>query len=92
MEHFGATQQIPSRIVSFSFVLDTGVGTPEADQTCNVGRSREVLGLTYQGDLEQYPGGVTCCCGVAYNGWERWTVPAPSVPRRGKHDDNKRGR
>ena len=30
------------------------VGTPEADQTCNVARSREVLGLTYRGDLEQY--------------------------------------
>jgi nucleoside-diphosphate-sugar epimerase len=30
------------------------VGTPEADATCNVARSREVLGLTYRGDLEQY--------------------------------------
>jgi nucleoside-diphosphate-sugar epimerase len=30
------------------------VGTPEADETCNVARSREVLGLTYRGDLEQY--------------------------------------
>ncbi|MEW6357283.1 MAG: NAD(P)-dependent oxidoreductase [Planctomycetota bacterium] len=30
------------------------VGTPEADETCNVARSREVLGLTYKGDLEQY--------------------------------------
>ena len=30
------------------------VGTPEADSTCNVPRSREVLGLTYRGDLEQY--------------------------------------
>ena len=30
------------------------VGTPEADLTCNVARSREVLGLTYRGDLEQY--------------------------------------
>ncbi|HTE21309.1 MAG TPA: NAD(P)-dependent oxidoreductase [Armatimonadota bacterium] len=30
------------------------VGTPEADRTCNVARSREVLGLTYRGDLEQY--------------------------------------
>ena len=30
------------------------VGTPEADKTCNVARSREILGLTYRGDLEQY--------------------------------------
>jgi nucleoside-diphosphate-sugar epimerase len=30
------------------------VGTPEADATCNVARSREVLGLTYRGDLERY--------------------------------------
>lgn len=30
------------------------VGTPEADATCNVARSREVLGLTYRGDLQQY--------------------------------------
>jgi nucleoside-diphosphate-sugar epimerase len=30
------------------------VGTPEADRTCNVARSREVLGLVYRGDLEQY--------------------------------------
>ena len=30
------------------------VGTAEADQTCNVTRSREILGLTYRGDLEQY--------------------------------------
>ena len=30
------------------------VGTPEADATCNVARSREVLGLEYRGDLEQY--------------------------------------
>jgi hypothetical protein len=30
------------------------VGTPEADETCNVARSRDVLGLTYKGDLEQY--------------------------------------
>ena len=30
------------------------VGTPEADATCNVARSRSVLGLTYRGDLEQY--------------------------------------
>ena len=30
------------------------VGTPEADETCNVARSRDVLGLTYEGDLERY--------------------------------------
>jgi len=30
------------------------VGTPEADATCNVARSREVLGLVYKGNLEQY--------------------------------------
>lgn len=30
------------------------VGTAEADKTCNVARSREVLGLTYRGDLERY--------------------------------------
>ena len=30
------------------------VGTPEADAHCNVARSREVLGLAYRGDLEQY--------------------------------------
>ncbi len=30
------------------------VGTPEAELTCNVARSREVLGLTYRGNLEQY--------------------------------------
>ena len=30
------------------------VGTPEADATCNVARSREVLGLSCRGDLEQY--------------------------------------
>ena len=29
-------------------------GTPEADATCNVARSREVLGLVYRGDLDQY--------------------------------------
>ena len=29
-------------------------GTPEADANCNVARSREVLGLQYRGDLEQY--------------------------------------
>ncbi|MFT5087470.1 MAG: nucleoside-diphosphate-sugar epimerase [Candidatus Latescibacterota bacterium] len=30
------------------------VGTPEAAETCNVERSRQVLGLQYVGDLEQY--------------------------------------
>ena len=30
------------------------VGTPEADETCNAAHTREVLGLQYQGDLEQY--------------------------------------
>jgi nucleoside-diphosphate-sugar epimerase len=30
------------------------VGTPEADNTCNAARARQVLGLVYQGDLEQY--------------------------------------
>lgn len=30
------------------------VGTPGADQTCNVGRTRQVLGLEFKGDLEQY--------------------------------------
>ncbi len=30
------------------------VGTPEADQTCNVERSRSVLGLRYEADLEKY--------------------------------------
>ena len=30
------------------------VGTIEAEASCNVARSREVLGLEYRGDLEQY--------------------------------------
>ena len=30
------------------------VGTAEADATCNVARSRQVLGLEYRGNLEQY--------------------------------------
>lgn len=30
------------------------VGTSEADKTCNVAHSREVLGLKYKGNLEQY--------------------------------------
>ena len=30
------------------------VGTPEADKLCNVARTREVLGLTFQGDFEKY--------------------------------------
>lgn len=30
------------------------VGTPEAEATCNVARARDVLGLVYRGDIEQY--------------------------------------
>lgn len=30
------------------------VGTPEADATCNVDRSRTELGLIYQGDMQKY--------------------------------------
>lgn len=30
------------------------VGTPEADATCNAARARELLGLKYRGDLDQY--------------------------------------
>jgi nucleoside-diphosphate-sugar epimerase len=30
------------------------VGTPEADETCNVARSRRVLGLEYRGDLGRF--------------------------------------
>ena len=30
------------------------VGTPEADATCNTARGREVLGLEYKGNLDQY--------------------------------------
>lgn len=30
------------------------VGSPEADKTCNAARGREVLGLVYRGNLEQY--------------------------------------
>lgn len=30
------------------------VGTPEAAETCNVERSKSVLGLQYEGDLEKY--------------------------------------
>ncbi len=30
------------------------VGMPEADATCNTARGREVLGLEYKGDLDQY--------------------------------------
>jgi nucleoside-diphosphate-sugar epimerase len=41
---------------SIDFDIFHVVGTPEADRTCNVARSREVLGLTYRGDLEQYRG------------------------------------
>ncbi len=37
-----------------SFDIFHTVGDADADTTCNVSRSREVLGLTYLGDLEQY--------------------------------------
>ncbi len=37
-----------------SFDIFHIVGTPEAEKTCNVDRSREVLGLKYEGNLEQY--------------------------------------
>ena len=30
------------------------VGTAEADQSCNVARSRDILGVVYRGDLDQY--------------------------------------
>ena len=30
------------------------VGMPEADATCNTARGREVLGLEYKGNLDQY--------------------------------------
>lgn len=30
------------------------VGTPGAYKTCNVGRTKEILGLEFKGDLEQY--------------------------------------
>ncbi len=40
--------------VQIDFDIFHIVGTPEADASCNVARSREVLGLTYQGNLEQY--------------------------------------
>ncbi|NKB68590.1 MAG: NAD-dependent epimerase/dehydratase family protein [Candidatus Latescibacteria bacterium] len=30
------------------------VGMPEADATCNTARGRDLLGLTYEGDLDQY--------------------------------------
>ena len=39
---------------SIDFDIFHIVGTPEADAHCNVARSREVLGLEYQGDLDQY--------------------------------------
>jgi len=39
---------------SLEFEILHIVGTPEADNTCNVARSRDVLGLTYRGNLEQY--------------------------------------
>ena len=39
---------------SIDFDIFHIVGTAEADSTCNVARSRQVLGLEYRGDLEQY--------------------------------------
>ena len=39
---------------SIDFDIFHVVGTPEADTSCNVARSREILGLNYRGDLEQY--------------------------------------
>ena len=39
---------------SIDFDIFHVVGTPEADANCNVARSREVLGLEYKGDLDQY--------------------------------------
>jgi nucleoside-diphosphate-sugar epimerase len=39
---------------SLDFDVFHVVGTPEADASCNVARSREVLGLQYRGNLEQY--------------------------------------
>ena len=38
--------------VQFDILHITGM--PEDDKTCNAARAREVLGLTYSGDLEQY--------------------------------------
>ena len=43
---------IDSKVLDFD-VLHI-VGTPEADSSCNAARAREVLGLTYKGDLDQY--------------------------------------
>ena len=42
----------PNRYPSFDIFHI--VGTTEADAICNVERSRDLLGLPYQGDLEQY--------------------------------------
>ena len=39
---------------SIDFDIFHVAGTPEAEATCNVRRSREVLGLEYRGDLNQY--------------------------------------
>lgn len=39
---------------TISFDIFHIVGTPEADKTCNVARSSEVLGLRYRGELEKY--------------------------------------
>ncbi|MFH1570206.1 MAG: NAD(P)-dependent oxidoreductase [Gemmatimonadota bacterium] len=40
--------------VDIGFDVFHTVGTPEADATCNAARSRDVLGLAYLGDLDQY--------------------------------------
>ena len=39
---------------SIEFDIFHVVGTPGAERTCNVARSRDVLGLEYRGNLEQY--------------------------------------
>jgi nucleoside-diphosphate-sugar epimerase len=39
---------------SIEFDIFHVVDSPEAEKTCNVARSREILGLEYRGDLDQY--------------------------------------
>lgn len=39
---------------SLDFEVLHAVGSARAEQTCNVQRTREVLGLTFQGDVDQY--------------------------------------
>ena len=41
---------------SIDFDIFHIVGAPEAEKTCDVARSREVLGLEYKGNLEKYMG------------------------------------